>query len=586
MSMVSLFGRAVLCGAILAGLIAPVTAQDFERIAPKEPPPNPPVGSLPAPPMPPPPTPGGKAVVLPELKGLIFLSRADQLRRDGVAPAGIDSARVDILDHPDFHARIASFLGKPATLDRLNEITRLTVVYFREHDHPLVDVVIPEQNISTGAVQILALEFLAGTLRTEGNQWFADNLLLSSVRTRPGDRIIASQLLDDVNWLNQNPFRRVDLVYERSETPERSDITLRATDRFPLRVFGGFENTGTATTERDRTFLGFNWGNALWLDHQLSYQVSASPDAWRKGLGGKPHSMSHSGSYFVPLPWRHKLTVFGSYSESLPEMPESFNQIGRSAQASARYGVPLPKVGSVEHEVQGGFDWKRSNSDLEFGGASVSSTSTDVAQGVVGYSASRPDDWGATSVSASLFFSPGGFNGRNTTTLFQSQRAGTEARYAYGRLGLDRLTRLPGSTSWLMRVQGQMADGALLSSEQLGFGGSSSVRGYDERVVNGDQGFIFSNELRSPEYSPLGALAGREMDDKLQGLAFWDYGVANNRSPGVGEARTAHVSSVGLGLRYSLAPYVTIRFDYGWALIAAPGTNGGSRPHLGVTIAY
>lgn len=574
----ALFGAALACA-------VPAAAQDFERIAPKPPPANPPVQSLPVPAVAAP-TPGGGQVVLPSLKGLVFLSSAAQLRPNGVADRGIDSSRVDVLDSPAFRNLMAGFLGRPVTLDMLNEISRLTVIQFRDNDHPLVDVVIPEQDISTGSVQILALEFRAGTVRTEGAEWFSDSLLLPQVRTRPGDRIIGSHLLDDVNWLNQNPFRRVDLVYERSPEPGRSDIALRVTDRLPFRAFAGYENTGTETTERGRSFLGFNWGNALWLDHQLSYQFTASPGFWNNPTE-KPRSASHSGSYIIPLPWRHTLTLFGSYSESVPEIDSSFHQIGRSAQASARYGVPLPKVEKVTHELQAGFDWKRSNNDLEFGGTSVSSSSADVAQWMLGYSASRPDDWGAFSVSANLFVSPGGFNSHNTSAAFQDQRANADSRYVYGRLNIDRVTQLPGNTAWVLRLQGQMSNGALLSSEQLGFGGGTSVRGYEERAANGDQGFIMVNEVRSPEYSLARELTGREGEDRLQFLAFWDYGIANNRNPGFGEAKTAHLSGVGVGVRYSLASAVSLRFDYGWGLITAPGKGDRSqRPHLGLTISY
>lgn len=577
------------CAAVVLGagltLGGSAAAQDFERIAPKTPPANPPVQGVPAP-TPPAPTPGGAQVLLPALKGLVFLSAADQLRRDGVANEGIDSGRVDLLDTPEFRSRMAGFLSRPVTLDLLNEISRLTVLQFRDRDHPLVDVVIPEQDISSGSVQILALEFRAGSVRAEGANWFSDGLLLPNVRTRPGDRIVGSSLVEDVNWLNQNPFRRVDLVYERAQEPGRTDIALRVADRLPFRPFSGYENTGTESTERGRTYLGFNWGNALWLDHQLSYQFTSSPDFWNDP-SDKPRSASHSASYFIPLPWRHTLTLFGSYSESVPKIDRNFHQIGRSAQLSGRYGIPLPAVEQLSHDLTIGFDWKRSNNDLEFGGASVSSSSADVAQWMLGYSASRPDDWGSSSASLNLFASPGGFNGHNSDASFRLQRSNADSRYVYGRLSLERATPLPLDTVWSLRFQGQLSNAALLSSEQLGLGGSTSVRGYEERIANGDQGITLVNELRSPEFSPMRAITGKEESDRLQLLAFWDYGIANNRNPGAGDVKTAHLSSVGLGLRYSLAPYVSLRFDYGWALMTPPGKSDRSqRPHLGLTVSY
>ncbi|MCW2247746.1 hemolysin activation/secretion protein [Azospirillum fermentarium] len=563
------------------------SAQDFERIAPKEPPANPRAGALPAPPPEKPGLPGGRAAILPALKGLVFHARADQLQRHGVTVSGVDTAEVDVLDTPEFHALIAPYLGQPVTLDRLNEIIRATVIFFREHDRPLVDVLVPEHDISTGTVQILALEFRAGQVRTEGNEWFSDELLLSQVRTASGSRISGRGLLEDVNWLNQNPFRRTDLVYQRSEQAGASDIILRTTDRFPVRVFGGYENTGTQSTDRNRTFAGFNWGNALWLDHQMSYQFTASPDFWRDGLGAKPHFAGHSGSYTIPLPWRHTLTLFGSYAESVPDLPQSFRQIGRSSQASARYTVPLSEIWGITHQLQAGFDWKRTNNNLEFGGVSVLNNAADVAQWTAAYSASRPDAWGTTALNAGVFFSPGGFNDKNTSAALQTQRAGVEARYAYARIGVDRLTPLPEAFSWLVRVQGQLASGPLMPSEQLGFGGNGSVRGFEERQINADQGVLFSTELRTPDISLTKLLGARDRDDKLQFLGFWDYGLAQNRAPGTGEPKTASLSGVGVGLRYTLAPALTVAFDYGWQVVGKQGfTTGQGRPHIALTLAY
>lgn len=46
-----------------------------------------------------------------------------------------------------------------------------------------------------------------------------------------------------------------------------------------------------------------------------------------------------------------------------------------------------------------------------------------------------------------------------------------------------------------VRSQGQIASRNLLSSEQLGLGGLYTVRGYDERILNTDNGLFLSGEL-------------------------------------------------------------------------------------------
>lgn len=579
--------------AVLSLAAAPAFAQNWERAAPKQPPANAPA-TAPKQTAPAPAVPDGKQVILPALKGLIFVPSVNDVRRTGATTQGMTGGLmvrgVDVLDHPDFRAAMAPYLGQPLTLDRLNDITRAAVLFFREHDRPLVDVIVPEQDISGGVVQILALEFRAGSIAVEGARWFSDDQLLSQVRTAPGDRISAESLLADINWLNQNPFRRVDLVYQRGEKSGTSDVVLRTADRFPLRAFGGYENTGTATTGRDRIFTGFNWGNAFWADQQISYQLSASPDFWEYlpgKFGGQARSLTHSGSWFIPLPWRHKLTIFGSHTISRPDVGPDFNQTGRSSQASARYAVPLPALGKINHELQVGTDWKRSNNDLEFGGSSVFSGSSDVAQAMFGYAAGSPDPWGASSANVSVFLSPGGFNDRNTDAALQTARAGVKARYAYARFGVERMTTLPDDLTWIVRAQGQIASSNLPSSEQLSFGGNSSVRGYAESEALGDQGALLSTELRSPEVSLLAALGKPDMGDRLQGLLFADYGVASPRFAQAAEEGSKALLSVGPGMRYALPPYLTLKFDWGFQLRHTDvGENRFGRPHFGLTAAF
>ena len=46
---------------------------------------------------------------------------------------------------------------------------------------------------------------------------------------------------------------------------------------------------------------------------------------------------------------------------------------------------------------------------------------------------------------------------------------------------------------------GQLSSYLLLPSEQFGAGGASSVRGYPERTISGDEGFYANFELYTPE---------------------------------------------------------------------------------------
>ena len=517
--------------------------------------------------------------LLPELKGLVFVTRTDSVKTGGVSSAGLDLTAVPLLNTPAFRAKITPYLGKPLTMGDLKQITREAVVALRDANRPVVDVAVPQQNIQTGTIQLVVLEGTLGQVRVEGNKWFSSEKLASQVRIAPGQPIAGSTLLDDLGWLNQNPFRRVDLVFAPGSGETQTDVILRVQDRRPVRVYAGYDNTGTPTTDENRVFAGVNWGDAFGRGDQLNYQLTASPDFQQM--------VAQSASYVALLPWRDTLTTFGSYSTSKPEVAP-FNLEGTAWQVGTRYKIPLKTWLRLEHAVTVGFDFKRSDNDLAFGGSSVFAQATDVVQLTLAYSATRTDDYGATSGELSVALSPGGIGGRDSDSDYAATRAGAEARYAYVKLDLERVTKLPADFSWVTQAQAQLASTNLLGSEQLGFGGANSLRGYDEREVNGDGGAILVNELRAPGFGLVKYLGVDRVSDLLVPLVFVDAGVSLLHDPLPGEDRSTTLLSTGVGVRYSLSDHFTAKVDYGWQLkdSGVSPTGDNSRAHVSVTAAW
>ena len=168
------------------------------------------------------------------------------------------------------------------------------------------------------------------------------------------------------------------------------------------------------------------------------------------------------------------------------------------------------------------------------------------------------------------------------------QRNGADARYAYARLDLERTTNLPADFAWVIRGQAQIATTNLLGSEQLGFGGADSLRGYDEREVNGDGGVVLVNELRAPGFGVARHLGFERGPDNLVPLVFFDAGVATIHDPLAGQSRNTTLLSVGPGLRYSYGSYLTLRAAYGWQLrdSGVSPTGDNSRAHISATLSF
>lgn len=526
-------------------------------------------------------------VLVGRLQGIFLLSDPKQVQPGGVAShRSVEPGDIALARRPDFDAAVQPYIGRPVTMKSLAELTRSIVAFFRDHDRPVVNVFVPEQSITSGFVQVVVVVSRVEKIDATGAHYFSNQFLKAQLQLRPEDEISGSRLNSDLAWINRNPFLQSDVLMAPGDTPGTTDLLLRTQDRFPLRVYTGFEDSGNQFTGDDRILTGFNYGNLFGVGQQISYQFTTGLDVNK--------FTAHSGTWVIPLPWRHQLTFFGSYSNSFANLGPGLSSGGVNWQVSGRYEIPLPGTEHFTESVTGGFDFKRSNNDLLFNVATVSNVFTDVDQFVLGYQATGRDDYGSTSASATGFWSPGGLSNNDDDTDYMATRAGARSNYAYGQFTLNRVTSLPLGFTWTVRGEVQESDANLLPSEQLGLGGYETVRGYDERVANGDNGFLVSTEVATPPVSIFQLFGNQKIKDQLQFLGFVDYGGTSLHQVTPADVNpNSNLLGVGPGLRYVINPYVSIRFDYGFQLTDVPDyvdtgfdSHHHSRAHLGVLVSY
>lgn len=538
------------------------------------------------------------------LFGVVVLTNRNQLKLEGV-PRGkpVQVPEGDpLLNSEGFKEVILRHCQKPMSTALMSRLSRDIIRFYHAQGHMLVDVLYEPQDISNGMLQLTILEGKLTEIKMQDkagrpytNGYTDVALLKKQLRQREGAPVLNKHLDPDLDWLNRNPFRSVRPYFEPGGRFAESQLLLRVDDRRPFDVSLGYENTGSRETSEDRISAGFSWGKFLgFQDHLFGYQFTASPDF--RGL------RAHVATYTILLPWHHTLRVFGTYLDVTGEFPSGRLE-GTSYQGSFRYDVPLPSFLGVRHEFSIGADFKRSDNDLIFNGRVPDNTPTDVFQGVVGYSAGHSDRWGQTAVAAQFLYSPGGVTERNRNSFYNASHRFAEANYSYARVTAERETRLwtlgeagPDQTAqvfrWNLRGVVQRADGNLLASEQLGLGGYASVRGYDERVVSFDQGWLISNEIKTPALSPAKWVGWGEARDRLEFLFFWDYATGGNKklvTIGRGERTHTTLSSVGPGCRYTVDRYLAVRFDYGFPLSQThvdPAREDEPRFHLGVNLSY
>jgi len=533
------------------------------------------------------------------LRGLIFLGDPAQIQPSGIPEfQGVES-RVPFLNKSQAEKIASPYMEKPVSMKTLSEIRKKVNEWLASTGRMVATVIVPEQEIRGGVIQILILSGRLGEVRVEGNRYFNSENLADEVRLRPDDEIGLPALGDDVAWLNANPFRQVQTSLAPGSKAGSTDVVLEVTDRFPLRPYVSYDNFGVSTLGYDRYSTGFTLMD-VWTgwDQKLDYQYLTS--------GGFSKLQANSASWAAALPWRHTATIFGSYSKANPDAVGQLDLSSYYWQVSGRYNILLPTFlfkdnkGDFRHQAYLGFDFKAANSDVFFAGAQLEPSTNGLAglynifQFVFGYTATMTDPFGSTALELVGFASPGGATGDNSDASFQQINGGATADYMYGKFLLNRVFRLPEGISLAGNLQIQQSNRTLMPTESFGIGGYDTVRGYDQRSANGDNAYMTNVELRSPPISFGQILGDGRFPDQLILLGFFDYGQVLQENSDTTTSVDWHLMSIGPGLRYSIGPYFTARFDWGFQLQQAPpGTTGGvggragsSQAVVSATLAY
>jgi len=526
---------------------------------------------------------------LSQLEGVVLLEDPSQVQAAGVeGPAGILS-RISYLKESQARALLGKYLRKPVSMATLAEIRKVLLGWLASEDREVATVLVPEQEIRNGILQVLVLTGRMGAVRVEGNRYFDADNLRGQIRQSPGETIDLQGLGEDAGWLNSNPFRQVQTSLAPGTDPGTTDVVLEVKDRFPLRPFVSYDNFGVSTLGYDRYSIGLTLMD-VWtgLDQKFDYQYLTS--------GGFSKLKANSGAWSIALPWRHTASVFGSYSLANPDASGQLDLNSYYWQTSFRYNLLIPdleleaKGFGWRHQFYLGFDFKAANSDVFFAGSPVPPSTNglaglyNIAQFPFGYTATILDPLGSTGVECAGFWSPGGITTNNSDASFAQINGGATANYLYGKFLLNRVFLLPEDMSLVGNLQVQQSNRTLMPTESFGIGGYDTVRGYDQRSANGDNAYLFNLELRSPGISLGQEFGDGEFPDQLVLLGFFDYGQVLQVNSDTTTSVNWTLASVGPGLRYTIGPWFQVRFDWGFQLKQAPpGTTGGTGGRAGTS---
>lgn len=516
-------------------------------------------------------------------------SLAEAQERSSTPQFDVTRFRVDgatLLPRERIDASLQPFVGSGRTVEDLLRARAALEREYARAGYDAVRVVLPEQEIATGEVVLRVIEAKVGSVRVEGNRFFAEeNILRSLPALRTGEAPNTAALAADLRLANENPLKQTTVILRAGSREDDIDAQVRVADQRPYRFSLAADNTGTPETGDLRIGAGFQHANLFDRDHVLNLQYVGAPyrenDPDQLSLVPSKNVLILGGGYHVPLyGLGDSIDLLAGYANVDSGVVQGlFNVTGSGRIYAARYNFGLPRFAEVGHKLALGIERRYYDNDVTLVGSSGALVPdyivTPLSLGYVGtYRGAREEAALSASVQRNL---PGGANADQAT--FDAVRPGAQADYTLYRAGANFMHALAADVQLRLRAIAQYTSDQLVPGEQFGVGGQDSVRGLYEREILGDKGFTASVEVYSPDFGPRVPIAGWRM--RL--LAFYDVGRAWRNNPAVGEARVVGVDSFGPGIRVSYAESFNLRFDYGFVRDHDPSvTRRSGRPHFTV----
>lgn len=481
-----------------------------------------------------------------------------------VAPAGADgnpasetriavqSFRIDgntLLDGALLQATLVPWLGS-RTLAELRQAALAVQALYGQAGYGAVVAYLPPQAPAGGELLVQVVEGRIGRISVQGQRRLTAERVRAALPTlllgaTPRVRRIDAEL----QIANENPARVIGVLLSPGSVPGEVHANVQVDEQALQRVSLALDNSGNSRTGEYRLGLGWQHADATGHDDVLSLQLQVSPTRWQA-------LQVFSAGY--RLPWVRALAaldVFAAYSDVDGGLQASaaggVRFAGKGHVAGTRITRYLPRWGELDQRLLGGIDYRAYLNDCQVAGLPAGACGT-AGQSV----ALQPLTLEYAAQSGGPL--PSAFNLVLAHNLALGGRHGSAADFDAVRSGASRhysLLRAAGQISLPVlddstltaRFAAQHSADRLVPGEQFGLGGAGSVRGYGERELAGDTGWLASLELATPRLDGALALAG--IDARL--LVFADGGqVANHGDlPCRGQQQRCGLSSLGIGAR-------------------------------------
>jgi hemolysin activation/secretion protein len=468
------------------------------------------------------------------------------------------------------------FLGPNKSADDVEKARAALEKAYHDKGYQTVSVSVPQQNALIRMISLKVTELKVGRLRVKNSRYFDLARITNKAGSlKEGTVPNFGDVTKDIVALNQWPDRRVTPALRAGVTPGTVDVDLTVEDKVPVHASVELNNRQSPNTTALRVSSTVHYDNLWQLGHSLSFTYQVAPQ--RPG-----DAEVFSGSYLARLQdvdWLSVL-VYAVKSSSNVATVGGTNVIGPGQILGSRAVITLPTREGLFHTLSAGVDYKHFDQTVKLGGSGLSSPVTYYPV-VASYGATFQTEKFTTQLNAAVTYNLRPLSDDPVT--FDNKRYYASPSFTHLNVDVSHTHELPKDFQLYGKIQGQVADGPLVSSEQFSAGGLDTVRGYLESETLGDNGVVGNIELRSPN---IGELLQKQMKDETgQGQArftifndwrffgFADAGTVTVLHPLPEQQSKFDVWSYGVGARFKMFNYLNGTLVYSVPMVSQTYTE-------------
>jgi hemolysin activation/secretion protein len=454
-------------------------------------------------------------------------------------PFMVETIRISgntLFDTETLHALVADAEGKSQTLASLGEVAGRITDYYRDHNYPLAEAIIPAQAIRDGVVAIEVIEARYGQIMLDNSSRVNDPLLQDTLAPLQGGQAIGQTELDHtLLLLSDIPGVTINATLKPGETAGTSELMVDTTTGPAVSGNVAVDDYGNRFTGRARGGGTANFIDPLQLGDVLSVSALTSGPGLEYGRIAYESLLNGEGT-----------RMGGSYSALhyiLGGPLASLDAHGTAQVESLWAKHPIVRSQDVNLYGQIQYDGLQLSDDVDVSSIKTDRHLNNGTMSLIGDARDAILSGGTTTWNLGLTAGRIDFDDAAAQSA-DASTAKTQGGFLKGTANLSYLQSLSPNNELYLNFSGQWANANLDPSEQMIEGGPYTVRAYDIGAVSGDIGYQGTAEFRHD--------LGVAWYGRWQASTFIDSAhVIVNKTVWAAGENSATLSGAGVGLSWA-----------------------------------